>query len=123
VAAIKDMVLAPEYRSIGGTSLVFSVRHHSTSNAMRRHEEGAQIAYALKAKWCLFGLRSSDNRGSSCDELSSVAIDATDNIYVAGVVAGPGDVDFGDGIDPGVDLFVASRHTCERGIACTQTHR
>jgi len=63
---------------------------------------GQSQNYLLLAKYTASGTpqwaRSSDHRGSSYDELSSVAIDGTDNIYVAGVIAGPGDVDFGDGV-------------------------
>jgi hypothetical protein len=58
--------------------------------------------YLLLTKYAASGTpqwaRSSDNRGSSGDELNSIAIDPADNIYVAGVIAGPGDVDFGDGV-------------------------
>jgi hypothetical protein len=63
---------------------------------------GQSRNYLLLAKYAASGTpqwaRTTDNRGSSNDELSSVAIDGSDTIYVAGVVAGPGDVDFGDGV-------------------------
>ena len=34
----------------------------------------------------------------SGDEFSAVAVDSTNSLYVAGIVAGPGDLDYGDNI-------------------------
>jgi hypothetical protein len=48
------------------------------------------------AEWA----RSSKHVGSanSDDEFNAVTVDSTNNLYVAGVVAGPGDLDYGDNV-------------------------
>jgi hypothetical protein len=46
------------------------------------------------AQWA----RSAANGGSSAEILGSVAVDSSGSIYSAGVVAGPGEVDFGNGV-------------------------
>jgi hypothetical protein len=63
---------------------------------------GQSQNYLLLAKYAASGtprwVRASGHRGTTSDELDAVVIDGADNIYVAGVIAGAGDVDFGDGV-------------------------
>ena len=58
--------------------------------------------YFLFVKYSRSGIaewaRSSENRDSAGAELDAVTVDFTGNVYAAGVVGGPGDVDFGDGV-------------------------
>jgi hypothetical protein len=60
--------------------------------------------YSLLVKFSPSGVaewaRSSKHGGSasSYDEFSAVAVDSTNSLYVAGIVAGPGDLDYGDNV-------------------------
>jgi hypothetical protein len=58
--------------------------------------------YLLLVKYRSSGIaewaRSSENGGSSCDEFGLVTVDPANNVYAAGSIGGPGDVDFGDGV-------------------------
>lgn len=71
-------------------------------NGARVTAAGRGQNYLVLVKYSFSGTtqwaRSSEHEGSIGDELTSVAVDATDEVYVAGVVAGPGAIDFGDGI-------------------------
>jgi hypothetical protein len=70
---------------------------------------GAKVAadaqgenYSLLVKYSPSGLaewaRSSEHRGAtdSYDEFNAVTVDSTNSLYVAGIAAGPGDLDYGD---------------------------
>jgi len=60
--------------------------------------------YSLLVKYSASGVaewaRSSKHAGSasSDDEFNAVAVDSTNSLYVAGIVAGPGDLDYGDNV-------------------------
>ena len=91
--------------SAGNVYAVGSVYGEGTydfGNGVTVAAPGQSQNYLLLTKYAASGIaqwaRSSDHRGTSYDELSSVATDGADNLYVTGVIAGPGDVDFGDGV-------------------------
>ena len=60
--------------------------------------------YSLLVKYSPSGVaawaRSSQHEGAagSDDEFSAVTVDSTNSLYVAGIVAGPGDLDYGDNV-------------------------
>jgi hypothetical protein len=72
-----------------GATVAADVRSQNYSLLVRYSPSGV-------AEWA----GSSEHGGSadSDDEFSAVAVDSTNSLYVAGIVAGPGDLDYGDDV-------------------------